>query len=148
MATNVRNDLEETTQEFGRIARRAPFAAVGAGEAFAEFAQTVPERAVALTSGLPSRLREQFDAFAQRGERLTDDALTRTRETLDDLRGRGKQEVRKARREASDAVEPPTGTGPYESRTVDELRELAAEHNIEGRSSMTKKELIKALRAS
>ena len=34
----------------------------------------------------------------------------------------------------------------YEDRTVDELRERAAELDIEGRSSMTKAELIDALR--
>ena len=48
----------------------------------------------------------------------------------------------------------PTPTGgrrggavrPYEERTVDELRDRAKELEIEGRSTMTKDELIAALR--
>lgn len=36
--------------------------------------------------------------------------------------------------------------GSYEDRSVDELRKRAAELDIEGRSSMTKAELIDALR--
>jgi hypothetical protein len=39
-----------------------------------------------------------------------------------------------------------TPTGPYEERTVEELQARAAELEIEGRSSMTKDELIRALR--
>lgn len=37
-------------------------------------------------------------------------------------------------------------TGPYAEWTVQELQELAAELDIEGRSSMSKDELIKVLR--
>ena len=37
-------------------------------------------------------------------------------------------------------------TGPYEERTVEELRERAKEVGIEGRASMTKDELIASLR--
>ncbi len=38
------------------------------------------------------------------------------------------------------------GAEDYDDRTVEELRERAAELDIEGRSSMTKSELIDALR--
>jgi hypothetical protein len=37
--------------------------------------------------------------------------------------------------------------GSYESRTLEELRELASERKIKGRAGLTKDELIEALRA-
>lgn len=144
MATSTRTEIDRTTDEVTQFARRAPYAAVGAGVALVDLAKDLPEWG----SKLPGELRMRFENLAQRGEAFTDKTLNRTEKKAKQLRAEGKREVRQARTAAAEVVDPPTGSGPYESRTVDELRELAAEKDIDGRSSMTKKELIRALRAS
>jgi hypothetical protein len=53
---------------------------------------------------------------------------------------------RQAKPKAPTPADGQTPTGPYKERTVEELQARAAELEIEGRSSMTKDELIKALR--
>lgn len=73
-------------------------------------------------------------------------------ETYEALRedGASKQKAaRIANAQASDTQEPGAKGGrrpPYEERTKDDLMELARERDIRGRSSMTKDDLIAALR--
>lgn len=49
-----------------------------------------------------------------------------------------------ANAQANDSVD--HDSRPYEQRRVDELKELARERDIRGRSTMNKSQLIKALR--
>jgi hypothetical protein len=52
-----------------------------------------------------------------------------------------------AEAEASERGDTGGNGGSYESRTLEELRELATERKIKGRAGLTKNELVEALRA-
>jgi hypothetical protein len=79
-------------------------------------------------------------------------AVDKTREVAGEMAQRGEEAVRRGREKTAEAVRAARQTvevqdaSPYESRSRDELYELARERGIEGRSRMRKTELIAALR--
>jgi hypothetical protein len=102
----------------------------------------------------PERLRESYQDRVAAGHQLVDRVSGRkSMRTASQQAKRATTAARNAAGAAARAVSDaaasidPADTRPYEERTVAELRELAASRNIEHRSEMNKKQLIRKLRA-
>lgn len=108
--------------------------------------------------GLGAEVEQQFETYAGRGREvvasLQGSAATRTAAERADVARSQVQaaatSVRRAGEAAGEAVEEAAenvgGQADYGSMTVEELRTLARERDIEGRSDMNKAELVSALR--
>ncbi len=149
--------------------RSVPFAALGATLKSVErtrnavrFGFEFPSRMIERSRKAPSQLRESYQDRAARGRRAYNRILNRdaVEEAADQVRYASRKAkgattsasnvVRKASaaiKDAADVAFDPQDTRAYEDRTVAELRELASDREISGRSGLNKKQLIKALRS-
>lgn len=170
----VRADFEQRAEEASertrKFVREVPYAAVGAAvhnvervRKAAKSAFEMPSRVVESARQSPERLRDAFEARAERGRRIIDrvsarDGLDKATDQAKNVRSQARglgtsvrrvfEAAAEALEDATEATFDPQDNRPYEERTLDELRTLAAEREIAGRSSMNKKQLVTALRRS
>lgn len=122
---------------------------------------SAPRRLVAGLRALPDRAGEMFVESEKAGRNAVDrilgrKSLAQARRQMRATRSKTKSvttSVARAARATATAVESateaafdPRDTRPYEDRTRGELYELACDRQIDGRSAMNKKQLVKALR--
>lgn len=95
---------------------------------------------------MPSWSKKDLRKF----EHIKDSSLQRgiPEDRAKEIAGRTVNKVRRQERRTPNRRTSGTGnpTRPLEDRSMDELRNLARERNIRGRSSMNKQGLVKALR--
>ena len=171
---DVRSDFEQRREEAAdrtrAFVRDMPYAALGAAMHNVErvregvrYVFEAPSRAVESARRSPERIQEAFEQRAERGRRIVNrvserDGVEKAAEQAKTARGKAKglgtsvsrvfRTAVEALEDATEATFDPQDSRPYEERTVDELRELASEREIAGRSSMNKSQLIRALRKS
>jgi hypothetical protein len=149
------------------IVRDTGFALLGAGDVVARALRDAPRRLtrlpdwmLAAVSGTGRGIGAGFEHLCERGQMVAaqvrhdrgvrtavvraEKAGRSTRRAMRSMRRAARAQVRGARRSAAALGRPPRSR--YRHMVVDELRELAARRQIEGRSRMDKAELIAALR--
>lgn len=119
----------------------------------------LPRDAMRAARHAPERFREGFAEMSERGRELvrrveqqpsTRQAARQGRRARAQAGAAATSARRAARRTAQATRQGARAAGSstvYEDRTYDELYQLATERNIEGRSNMTKEQLIEALRS-
>lgn len=105
----------------------------------------VADGAVTLTVGGGALLYDEARDLARKLTRRGEHRARQTRRRAEDAARRTRRQAEDTARKAAAAIEEPDYR-PYEERTLDELRDLASERDVDGRSTMSKAELIEALR--
>lgn len=127
------------TQKDRGVAGTAFDLAVGGAVLAADKAADIVDEAIDRGGDVARTIREEAGKTAHQGKSSGAKIVRKTRRA-------GKRIASKARFRTSDA--PGREAAGYEDRTKDELYALAANRDIPGRSTMTKQELIKALRSA
>lgn len=170
----LRTDLEQRAEKAGErtreVVRALPYAALGATvhninqvRHGVRSAFEAPSRALDSLRRSPKALHTTFEQRTAQGRRIVDrvserDGIEHATEQARAARSKAKgfgtsfgrvfESAAEALEDAAEAVFDPQDTRPYEERTLSELRALATDRSITGRSSMNKKQLIAALRGN
>jgi ElaB/YqjD/DUF883 family membrane-anchored ribosome-binding protein len=172
MRSDMSQRSEEARERTQKFLKSLPYAAVGATvhnvQRVREAVKSgfeMPSRLVESTKQSPEWIRETYEARVERGRRVVarvserdaiEQAADQARKTGSKVKGNAKgasksvtnlfRSAAAAMEDAAEAAFDPQDNRPYEERTLAELRELAAERDLAGRSGLNKKQLIKALR--